>query len=154
MMGSDARFAPSSSGPTGLFFDSSALYAYFYPRDERHDDIAAFFEGLLAGEFAYRPLLTNDYVLDKVVTGLITKADHTTAVEAMMTIQETDTIQFLTVTDAIIEAAISQFEEYDDHRISFTDHVIAVHAGAEGVDHVLTYDGDFAPLGMTVIPRE
>lgn len=50
------RFRPDSRGPTALFLDSSAIYAYFYPRDALHEDARAAFEAIRNGTLPYRPL--------------------------------------------------------------------------------------------------
>lgn len=148
-----ARFAPARAGPTGLFLDSSALFAYFYPNDERHEDAIEFFDALRAGDLPYRPLFANDYILDEAVTTIQNKVNHETACACLETIRSDQNIRYRYVTDDIIDTAADQFTTYDDHEISFTDHVIAAHAAAETVNHVLTFDGDFDTLSLTTIPR-
>ncbi len=148
------RFAPNRDGPTGIFVDSSALYAYFYPRDECHDDAQTFFEAVRRGDLPYRPMFTNDYVLDEVVTRLRLHATHDVAVEALDAVYEGSAFEFCEVPSAVLGTAVDQFRAYDDHgELSFTDHVIAAHADALSTDHVLTFDADFETFGLTTIPH-
>lgn len=148
------QFESDTAGPTGLFVDSSALYAYFYPRDRYHETTRSFFEGVRTGEIPYRPLLTNDYVLDEVVTRLRRHATHEMASEALAVLYDSDAFDFRTVTDDVLDAAVEGFRTFDDHgQISFTDHVIAAHADSLAVDHLLTFDGDFETFGLTAIPH-
>jgi predicted nucleic acid-binding protein len=148
------RFRPNSSGVTALFLDSSAIYAYFYPRDELHEDARSAFEAVRTGNLPYRPLYTNDYVLDEVVTRLRRYTSHAVATDALTLLYSSDAIRLRRVPDDVFDEAISRFERYDDHgEISFTDHVIAAHARSLGIDHVYTYDGDFGVFGLTVVPH-
>lgn len=148
------RFQPKTAGATGLFVDSSALYAYFYPRDQCHETARAFFEAERTGSLPYRPLFTNDYVLDEVVTRLRRHANFDVATEALDSLYDGAAFDFRSVTDDVLADAVDQFREFDDHgELSFTDHVIAVHADSLSVDHVLTFDGDFETFGLTSIPH-
>ncbi|MDL5362328.1 type II toxin-antitoxin system VapC family toxin [Halalkalicoccus sp. NIPERK01] len=150
----DDRFRPDGRGAAALFLDSSAIYAYFYPRDELHDDARSAFEAIRTGELPYRPLYTNDYVLDEAVTRLRRYTSHAVATDALTLLYSSDAIRLRRVTDDVFDDAVSRFERYDDHgEISFTDHVIAAHADALGIHHVYTYDGDFDAFGLTVVPH-
>lgn len=148
------RFAPDAAGPTGLFVDSSVLYAYYYPRDRRHEAAREFFEAERTGALPYRPLFTNDYVLDEVVTRLRRSTTHDIASEALVSIYDGSAFEFREVTGDVLETAVEQFRSYDDHgELSFTDQVIAAHAELLSVDHVLTFDADFETFGLTTIPH-
>lgn len=148
------RFRPDTAGPAALFLDSSAIYAYFYPRDELHEDARAAFEAIWDGTLPYRPLYTNDYVLDETVTRLRRYTSHAVATDALSLLCSSESIRLRRVPDDVFDDAVSGFERYDDHgEISFTDHVIAAHARSLAVDHVYTYDGDFDVFGLTVVPH-
>lgn len=148
------RFRPTRDGVTALFLDSSAIYAYFYPRDERHEDARNAFEAIRKGVLPYRPLYTNDYVLDEAVTRLRRYTSHAVATDALSLLRSSGAIRFRRVPDAVFDDAVSRFERYDDHgEISFTDHAIAAHARSLDIDHVYTYDGDFDVFDLTVVPH-
>lgn len=154
MSGAPDRFAPASDRPVGIFVDSSALFAYYYPRDERHDAASRFFEAVRRGSLPYRPLFTNDYVLDEVVTRLGRHATHEVAAEALASLYDGSAFRFQQVPGAVLDDAVERFRQYDDHDdLSFTDHVIAAHADARSVERVFTFDADFETLGLTTIPH-
>lgn len=147
-------FEPATVGATPLFFDTSGLYPYFYERAAQHEAVTAFFEALADEQFAYRPLLTNQYVLDELVSLLLAHAGHEAAARVLTAIRDSMALSVLSVGDETFETAAEAFLEYDDQSISLTDHTVGVQAVREGVGHVLAYDRDFEALGLTVVPRE
>lgn len=57
--------------------------------------------------------------------------------------------------EAAFDATCEQFARFDDHEISFTDHMSGVLAGENGIKHVFTFDADhFRTLGFTAIPDD
>jgi predicted nucleic acid-binding protein len=145
------RFEPKVEGPTGLFLDTSALFPYFDPDTEEHDEVKTFFRELLP-ELPYRPLYTNRYVVDELVTLLLYKSDREKATKAYESITESEVIQLLSVDDAVFEQAGEDFLKIKSEDISFTDHTIGVQAREKSVDYVLAYDGDFESLGLNRVP--
>lgn len=149
----DSRFAPDGSGPTALFLDTSGLFAYFHPDASEHDETRAFFRSVVDGSIPYRPLYTNTYVVDELVTLLQSKATPAIAREAFERLTASDTVELIYESESQFDAVGDALETYDDHEISFTDHMIAVAMRERNVDHVLAYDGDFETLGLTAVPR-
>ena len=149
----DPKFAPETDGPTGLFLDTSGLFAYFHPEAAEHETTRAFFRDVVRGTTPYRPLYTNTYVVDELVTLLQSKATPELAREAYGRLVDSETIELVYETESRFDAVGDALQRYDDHEISFTDHMIAVTMRERNVDHVLAYDGDFETLGMTVVPR-
>lgn len=152
------EFVPSSLGPTALFVDASAFVAYFDSTASRHD-VAREFLASVTGEqprFAYRPIFTNTYVVDEVVATLLSKRSHAVARDALehvFLLFDDDHLGILPETWDEFLAARDAFCEYDDHELSFTDHLVAVQAQQRDVDHVLTFDDDFRTFGLEVLPR-
>jgi len=146
-------FRPGTDGPTALFLDTSALFAHFHPEVAEHDSVTAFFERVGANEIPYRPLYTSTYVLDELATLLLSKGTHECATTALSRTTESESIDVLPEADDEFAEARARFQQYDDHEISFTDHLSAVQMRERDVDHVLAYDGDFATLGFEQIPR-
>lgn len=152
------EFAPSSPGPTALFLDASAFVAYFDCTATQHD-VARAFLGSVAGDqprFAYRPLYTNTYVVDEVVATLLSKRNHAVARDALehvFSLAEDGMLRVLPETWDAFEAARDAFCVYDDHEISFTDHLVAVQARRRDVAHVFSFDDDFRVLDLDVLPR-
>ena len=150
-------FHPTEVGETGrtpLFVDANAIMAHYYPRSAKHDEVREVIAAIGAGELPYYPLLTNQYVLDEVVSLLLSRADTDVAHEALNRTLAEETFRVLEVEPGLVDRAVDQFREYDDQEISLTDHVIAEQARGYDVDHLFTYDGDFRTLGFTVIPYE
>lgn len=147
------RFAPADDGPTALFLDTSGLFAYFHPRADEHDATREFFRAVVDGTLPYRPLYTNTYVVDELVTLLQSKATPELAREAFDRIVDSETIDLIYETESRFDAVGDALRTYTDHRISFTDHMIAGTMQERHIDHVLAYDGDFETLGLTVVPR-
>ena len=149
----EPRFRPASNGPTALFLDTSALFAYFHPNAEEHEQTRAFFGDVVQGTTAYRPLYTNTYVVDELVTLLQSKATLELACEAFDRIVDSNSIELLYETESRFGAVGDALETYTDLEISFTDHMIATSMRDRNVDHIFSYDGDFETLGLTVVPR-
>jgi predicted nucleic acid-binding protein len=145
------EFTPETEGPTALFLDTSALFPYFDPDTEEHDEINTFFREMLP-ELPYRPLYTNQYVVDELVTLLLYKADHEKAERAYGSVTQSEVIQLLSVDDSVFEAAGEGFLE-GNGEVSFTDYTIGVHADEKKIDYILAYDGDFEQFGLNTVPR-
>jgi predicted nucleic acid-binding protein len=146
-------FAPTVQGTRTVFVDSSALFALFHRRDERHDNARAFHDLLRSDEIPYRRLVTNDYVLDEVATGLHGRTSRERALQALETVERNEVYAIEFVNPNTFDGGRTRFAEYHDIDLSFTDCVIAAHMDATGIDHVFTYDDDFDALDCTVIPH-
>lgn len=153
-----SRFDPSiedgRKAPIPLFIDTNALFAYFYRESSHHEEARAAIKAIGSGDLLYNPLVTNQYVLDEVVTLLLSRADTRAAHEALESILDEPTFRVLDVGSELVKQATEQFRRYDDQAISLTDHVIAVQADERGIDHLFTYDGDFRTFGITVVPHD
>jgi predicted nucleic acid-binding protein len=154
------RFDPPAEGRIAVFIDTNALFPYYYEHDdpEKHEDINNFFSAVAQGELPYDPLLTNYYVLDELITLLISRADNQRAHEAAKSLLENNPVQVLYVSESTTEHAVKNFYQYEDQGISFTDHVIGVQAENLAESHriqccVLTYDQThFQVLDQAPIP--
>lgn len=149
----DASYRPAEPGPTALFLDTSGLFAYFHPDVDEHEAAQAFLRRVGAGEIPYRPLYTSTYVVDELVTLLQSKGRRAWAVDAFEMVTGSDNFTVFGETNERFEAAGDRFRRYDDHEMSFTDCFCSVVMDEENVDYVFAYDGDYATLGHTVVPR-
>lgn len=147
------RFRPQRRGATGLFLDTSALFAFFHERAPHHVEASRFFDAVNSGVLPYRPLYVNQHVLGETVTLLVSRASTDEALRAVDMLSTTDAVEMLQVDETAVDATIDNLRQYRDARIAFTDHTVGVQATAQGVDHVFTYDGDFETLGLTTIPH-
>lgn len=144
----------SRKGAKPLFIDTGAFYARFDEGSSRHERANAVFEGIGRSEHPYRPLYTSTYVLDELATLVLSHRNHSTAVEAVERILDSSvTVVHPDRTD--FESAYEKFVRYDDHEISFTDHMSGVLSEERGVEHVFSFDTDhFRTLGFTVVPDD
>lgn len=144
----------SRSGATPLFIDTGAFYARFVETAQRHDRATAVFEAIGAGEAVYRPLYTSTYVLDELATLILSHRHHESATAALDRVRQSPTT-VVHPDKADFDRTCEQFAQYDDHDISFTDHMTGVLAGERDIKHVFTFDPDhFRTLGFTAVPAD
>lgn len=93
-------------------------------------------------------------MLDELATLLRRKHSHKVAVDALDRIRSSQPITLIHPTEADFNAAYEQFERYDDHAISFTDHLSGVLATDRDVERMLAFDSDFRTLGFTIVPED
>jgi len=150
------RFTPTSevTGSVPLFVDTNAIVAHEYARASRHDEVRPVIQAIGANDLPYYPLVTNQYVLDEVVSVLLSHAGTRVAHQALTRIIDTETFRVLDVEPSLVDRAIEQFRHYDDQSISLTDHVIAIQANDYGIEYVFSYDDGFRTLGFSTLPRE
>lgn len=146
-------FRPASDGPTALFLDTSGLFAYFHPGVAEHERVRRFFERVGANEIPYRPLFTSTYVVDELVTLLLSRGTHEYASTALSRTLDSDSIDVIRESEDAFAATRERIEQYEDRDISFTDHMSAAQMRARDVTHVLAFDGDFETLGFDQVPR-
>jgi predicted nucleic acid-binding protein len=149
-----AAFRPAEAGPTALFLDKSALFAYFHPGTAEHDRIETFFDRVGRNEIPYRPLYTSTYVVDELVTLLLSKGTTEYATAAMSRTLDSESVEVIEESRAEFEATRDRIERYDDRNVSFTDQLSAVQMRERNVSHVLAFDGDFGTLGFEQVPRD
>lgn len=140
------------SRPRPLFADTNAFVALFDDDDDHFDPANAVLDGIRDGELAYGPVFTSRYVLSETATALLYGVGHREAVEALTTIRESSTFNVLDVTEESFVRTVDQFAAYDDHRISFIDHLNKVLGEEYDIDHIFAFEEDFRTLGMTRVP--
>jgi len=142
------------SAATPLFIDTGAFYARFVGTAQRHDRATTVFEVIGEGEAMYRPLYTSTYVLDELATLILSHHDHEGATAALERIRQSPTT-VVHPDKADFDRTCEQFARYDDHEISFTDHMTGVLATERDTEHVFTFDPDhFRTLGFIAVPND
>lgn len=137
-----------------LFIDTGAFYARFVGTAQRHERATAVFEAIGAGEIPYRPLYTSTYVIDELATLILSHRNHDAAVAAVERVRQSPTT-IVHPDEADFNTTCEQFARYDDHEISFTDHLTGVLAADRDIEHVFTFDPDhFRTLGFTAVPDD
>lgn len=141
-------------GATPLFIDTGAFYARFVETAQRHARASAVFEKIGTGEAMYRPLYTSTYVLDELATLILSHTNQAAATAAIDRVRRSPTI-IVHPDEADFDATCEQFAHYDDHEISFTDHMSGVLAAERDIEHVFTFDPDHSrTLGFTAVPDD
>jgi predicted nucleic acid-binding protein len=138
--------------PRPLFVDTNAFVALFDEDDAHYERANAVLDGIQNGELAYGPVFTSRYVLAETATVLLYGVGHREAVEALTTIRESTTVNVLDVTEPLFDATADQFARYDDHQISFVDHLNSVLGDEFDIEHIFAFEEDFRTLGMTRVP--
>lgn len=144
----------SRQAATPIFIDTGAFYARFDASSPRHDRANAIFNGVGTGDLPYRPLYTSTYILDELATLILSHRNHTAALSALERVIQSP-VTIVHPDEADFNATYEQFAHYDDHSISFTDHMSGVLAGTRDIEHIFTFDADhFRTLGYTVVPDD
>lgn len=137
-----------------LFIDTGAFYAFFDENAHRHERAAPIFEAIRTGEVPYRPMYTSTYVLDELATLILSHRTHAAALEALNRVLQS-AVAIVHPDERDFNTTYGQFEQYDDHMISFTDHMSGVLAANREIDHIFTFDTNhFRTLGFTVVPED
>lgn len=144
----------SRSGATALFIDTGAFFARFVDNAPRHERARTVFDAIHRGELAYRSLYTSTYVLDELTTLIRRKHTHERAAATLDRIRLSDPMTLIHPSEADFDTACEQFACYDDHDISFTDHMTGALAADRDVEHIFAFDGDFRTLGFTLVPAD
>lgn len=144
----------SRQGVRPLFVDTGAFYALFDRNAPRHERANPIFKGIQAGELPYRPIYTSTYVLDELATLVLGHRDHAAALEALDRVLQS-AVTIVHPDEADFDATYEQFGRYNDHEISFTDHMSGILAADRDIDHIFTFDPDhFRTLGFTTVPDD
>lgn len=137
-----------------LFIDTGAFYAQFVETAQRHERAAAMFELIGTGESVYRPLYTSTYVLDELATLILSHGTHETASDALTRVRQSPTV-IIHPDETDFDTTCERFARYEDHLISFTDHLSGVLAAERDIEHVFTFDPDhFRTLDFIAVPDD
>lgn len=145
----------SAQGATAAFVDTGAFYARFDGDDQYHRRAVEVFEAIRDGDLPYRPLYTSSYVLAELA-GLLTKRDGVpAAVTALRQVRNSPRVEVLYPGEGAFDAAILEFDRYDDTAISLVDHLSGVLADDRDVEYVFTFDeDDFRAVGVRCVPAD
>lgn len=135
-----------------VFVGPKACYALFNPRDRLHPVARAFMAFVRDGDLPYRQLIVNEHVVDEAATRLKKRAGMPNAERFLGTLEESTLLRLDRLPDGVFAAAVERFRAWTDHGASMTEFVVATHMADLGVDHLLTFDRDFAAFELTTIP--
>lgn len=140
-------------GTSPLFVDTSAWYAIFDEDDAEHTRATAVREAILTGDLQYRPIYTTSHVLGELAT-LLLRYSHDITSRALHQIRDSPNVTVIHPDRVAFDAAVTQFDRYDDQAISLVDHLTAVLADERDVEQIFTFDSDFRTLEFTLLPDD
>ena len=130
--------------------DSSFLVAYHNERDTHHGAAERAMERLIAGDWG--PAVLLEYVFLEVVTVVLARRGHGSAVRVGTALLEAAEIQFLPCSELFAET-LNAFRAQPAGVLSFTDAAIVVVAERRQAP-VLTFDQDFRTVrGLQILPQ-
>jgi len=138
--------------PKRIFIDTSGWIELVLSGEIHHRAAAAYF---MAESRAGSKFFTNDYVLDEAWTRLVTNQSLTSARALRAKTKEAERQRQLLVlwTDkTIFNRAWRSFTKFAEHKLSFTDAVIATVVEDLKIDEILTLDRGFKKIGLAIRP--
>lgn len=129
-----------------VLVDTGVLYADHDTDATRHDAASTALEAVYNGEFGH-PYIS-DYVFDEAITLTRTRTgSHPAAKRLSERLRGRDSYphvyELLHVSAAVFEDAITAFDRYDDHALSFTDATTVTLFERHDLDGLLSFDDDF-----------
>ena len=136
-----------------FFIDSSAWLAFMLQGEPNHKEVV----GLMADETkSGTRFFTCDYVLDETFTRLLTSQSFSAAKKFKLLIEEAEKARQLLIlwTDAtLFKKAWGYFVKFKEHKLSFTDSLIAAMVKDFKINTILSLDQGFKKVGLNVRPR-
>lgn len=139
-------------GPSKIFVDTSAWIEILLKDEKYHKSVSNYFVDQLKSGAKF---LTCDYVLDETWTRLLTNRNLKEAKALRNKVKEAEDRGVLLVlwTDQVLfDKAWKNFVKFAEHRLSFTDALIVTIVKDLKLDEVLSLDGGFRKVGLTVKP--
>ena len=134
-----------------VFVDTSAWWALFDSGDGCHARASEAFGGLVKGS---AQLVTTDYVIDEVATGLLARAGHAAAVRAGRGIRESKLVSLVFVGPQLFDEAWRIFERHDRMRWSLTDCTSMAVMKSQKIVEAFSFDDDFRKMGFELLPAK
>jgi len=139
-----------------VLVDTGVLYADHDSDASRHDAASGALEAVYDGNYG-QPIVS-DYIYDEAVTLTLKRTGSSSAAKTLgKRLRGSDPFprayEMLHVSSAVFTDAVTVFEEYDDHGLSFTDTVSVALCRRHDIDSVLSFDDDFDGLVSRLDPR-
>jgi predicted nucleic acid-binding protein len=139
-----------------VFVDTGVFYAHHDTDASRHTVGAEALNAVLTSS-EYGRVLTSDYVYDEVVTLTHRRTgDITAGIEVGQRIRGSgeypDAIELLYGSRQLFTDAVSAYQEYADHKLSFTDAMTVAMVAQHNIDTVLSFDDDFDGIVDRLVP--
>ena len=135
-----------------LFLDTSAFVAIEDLDDANHRRALEFREKLRQSKTSFRTLYTSNYIVDETLTLLRFHCGHGVAVSFRNTLETSNLVRVLWMTEALEKTAWKIFEKYSDKEYSFTDCTSFAVMDTEVIRNAFTFDEHFSQQGYNVVP--
>ena len=126
-----------------VFVDSSFWIAATYRRDQRHQEAIRLFE-----QWSNQELITSNHVVGETWTFLRRRADHSTSLRFLDSIQRSPRVRTRRITEELEAEAWRWLRRHDERPYSFVDATSFALMRILGVRNALAFDGDFAAAGF------
>jgi predicted nucleic acid-binding protein len=138
-----------------VFVDTGVFYAHHDTDASRHGVGAEALNAVLTSP-EYGRVLTSDYVYDEVVTLTHRRTGNITAgIEVGRRIRGSgypDAIGLLYGSRQLFTDAVSAYQDYVEHELSFTDAMTIAMVAHHDIDGVLSFDDDFDGIVERLVP--
>ena len=139
----DGRPTP---GPK-LLVDTGALLALAMRKDRHHAAAVTFLKSLAHARF-----VLTDLVLVELATRLRARAGAARAVAIVRDLLNSRRYEVVFVDRALLDAAVSKMEQYDDKALSLPDCASFALMDQLGLDTAFAFDTDFRDCGYRILP--
>jgi predicted nucleic acid-binding protein len=131
---------------SSVFVDTSAIYAFLVPEDDRHLEAKALFESLRAAD---PKLVCSSYVLQETVALLQARI----GIPAVRTFQKTvaPAIEVEWITGTLYHRAMAALLAAGKREVSLTDWTSFEVMRDRGIEQAFAFDGDFEDQGFRVL---
>ena len=131
-----------------IFVDTSFVLALINERDQYHEQAEA-----LSFKFEHSFLITTVGVLLEIGNALA-KDFRKEANALLKLLKNSNRVEVVTIDERLLDKALEIYEKYHDKTWGLVDCISFIVMGERGTTDVLTFDGDFAEAGFTVVTNE
>jgi len=134
-----------------LFFDTSAIFAWFSPRDGNHKKASVFMEKFRKGETKFRVLVTTDAIFTEVIDLTQIKLGKSEALRLGNVLKQSRVIKIVSITEEDRENAWEIMKKFRDQDSNFTDSLSFAAMDRSGIDTAFTFDAHFEVHGYSTV---
>ena len=134
-----------------VFVDTGAWFAVQAPDDEHHQRASDSLRSLVTGAFG---LVTTNHVVGETYTLLRVVRGYRAAATFLETLDATERLERVTVTEDVERRAFALLHRYHDHDFSFVDGTSFALMKAERIRHAFAFDAHFATAGFLRVPDD
>ena len=131
--------------PDKLFVDTSFILALINERDQYHDQAQR-----LSFNFEQSFLVTTAAVLLEIGNALAS-AFRKEAITIISLLRNSDRVEVVDLDTGLFEKALEMYAKYTDKTWGIVDCISFVVMEERGLTNVLTFDGDFAAAGFSLV---